>query len=742
MIALSLTGIVAAIALIILAPSLATDSPTVAELIRLSALAAVPTVVLWALRGTAQGLHQWSSLNMEKAITGIARLSGIAGLALFQALTVQGAFVVMVGAPILGYLAYIKMLSGLKPEHPKQSGLRLLRQMSSFGSKVWLGSIAGILITRLDQVLILPLSSAEQLGLYASAVNVGDIPFFLTAAFGSIILARESAGASNSRVGFASRVLFAVVFVVTSVVALTCNLWFTLLFGPAFADGVGTAVVLLVAALLSAPGTIAGSTLTGRGHPHDRSLALAAGADYKRRDVSRPSSAVWRVWRGSRHTMWDPRRDDGKPFPIMETTGNPAWEHDHPARADLRRLAEEFAAARRQFSFARYIKSEKWAVRMSGVLVHEWLGQTGGSEKVLDVFAGMYTDADIYCLWDDTGRYGDRNLHESVLARTALRTSKALALPLMPMVWRQMKSVESYDWMLVSSHLFAHHARFAGRNAGIPKYVYTHTPARYIWEPDLDKRGNNIALRSISRGFQILDRARAKEPLSIAANSKFVAHRIERCWNRESKVIYPPVEVSRIQAVQDWSDGLPLDENGQLSQLPHEFVLGASRFVGYKRLETVIRAAELVGLPAVIAGSGPDEIILRERASRASVPVHVILRPSDQMLYALYQRCSVYVFPPVEDFGIMPVEAMAAGAPVVANRCGGTSETVINGLSGYLADMDDEQDLKFAVEQSLALDRTEIPPTSSRFSTERFRQQVAEWIPEDSLTPKTFAERG
>lgn len=366
---------------------------------------------------------------------------------------------------------------------------------------------------------------------------------------------------------------------------------------------------------------------------------------------------------------------------------------------------------------------------MSGVLVHEWLGQTGGSEKVLDVIAEIYPEADIYCLWNDANRYGGRNLRESILSKTPLRGNKALALPAMPFVWRRLKSQSQYDWMLVSSHLFAHHAHFTGVNKDIPKYVYAHTPARYIWEPELDERGNNAIFRAISRGFQVLDRDRAKEPVSIAANSKFVADRIGRCWNREAEVIYPPVDVALIRSASDWSSSLSAEEMKTIASLPHDFVLGASRFVGYKKLDVAIRAAELAGLPAVVAGSGPDEELLRERAAASSVPVIFVVHPSDAMLYSLYQRCSVFVFPPVEDFGIMPVEAAAAGAPVVANRVGGTAETVLDGVSGYLANMEDDTDLASAVERALSLDRSGISKTSLRFSTENFSRQVSEWIP-------------
>ncbi|XAS71260.1 glycosyltransferase [Micrococcaceae bacterium Sec5.1] len=371
---------------------------------------------------------------------------------------------------------------------------------------------------------------------------------------------------------------------------------------------------------------------------------------------------------------------------------------------------------------------------MAGVLVHEWLGPIGGSEKVLDVLAEIYPEADIYCLWDDAGNYSQERLFESFLARTPLRRKKALALPAMPFVWRQMRSTKKYDWMLVSSHLFAHHARFRGRNASLPKYVYAHTPARYIWEPELDRRGEGLFIKGAGLALKYLDRIRAAEPIEIAANSKFVAERIRKSWNRDARVIYPPVDTERISSNSDWASTLSNRESEIFASLPAEFVLGASRFVRYKSLDIVIRAAELSGLPAVIAGSGEGEATLRARAAASSVPVYFVVKPTDAMLYALYQKCSVYVFPPVEDFGIMPVEAAAAGAPVVANRLGGTSETVVEGITGHLATMQDELELKVAVEHALELDRRQISETASRFSAENFRRQMLDWLPTDSLS--------
>ena len=236
-------------------------------------------------------------------------------------------------------------------------------------------------------------------------------------------------------------------------------------------------------------------------------------------------------------------------------------------------------------------------------------------------------------------------------------------------------------------------------------------------------------VRAASSAFKKLDYLRAQEHHSVVANSQFVADRISRCWNTHADVIYPPVDVKTIGGVSDWTVKVYGEEAAVFDHLPPDFVLGASRFVSYKGLDVVIRAGELVNLPVVIAGSGEDESRLRERAAASSVPVTFIISPSDSLLYALYQRCSVFVFPPVEDFGIMPVEAMAAGAPVVANRIGGTSESVTNGSSGYLADMADEADIRRSVEGAMGLDRRSIAESATKFSTETFRVKVGEWLP-------------
>lgn len=365
---------------------------------------------------------------------------------------------------------------------------------------------------------------------------------------------------------------------------------------------------------------------------------------------------------------------------------------------------------------------------MAGVLVHEWIAQAGGSENVLQVLSQIYPEADIHCLWNDsTGRFGEERIKQSWLARTPLRRSKAAALPFMPGAWRSLQN-NDYDWALISSHLFAHHARFTGQEGDFRRYVYVHTPARYIWTPELDGRGNGRSARAAAALLKPLDRWRAHAPGSYAADSEFVRERIRSAWGVDASVIYPLVEVEHIQSVADWTTQVSSAEASELAGLPSGFVLGASRFIPYKRLDRVIEVGEAAGLPVVLAGRGPELANLQARAAAASVPVHIVHSPSNAMLYALYQQALLFVFPAVEDFGIMPVEAMAAGAPVLAQAVGGTAESVETGRTGALVHFESAGEMREGVEIALATQREDRVSRAKDFSLSRFTDEIPQWV--------------
>lgn len=365
---------------------------------------------------------------------------------------------------------------------------------------------------------------------------------------------------------------------------------------------------------------------------------------------------------------------------------------------------------------------------MTGLIVTEWIEPAGGAERVLDRFTELFPDADVLCLWNDAPeRALGRRVRETWLARTPLRRHKALALPLMPVTWRLPRGPRP-DWLLVSSHAFAHHVR-AGRG-GVPKYVYAHTPARYLWAPELDTRGDGLAARLAAPPLRRIDRRRAQEATSIAANSRFVAERVARAWGREATVIHPPVDVSGIQS-GGWRELLTDAEQRVLDQLPPDFVLGVSRFIPYKRLDTVIDVGETLGRPVVVAGSGPLEAELRARGSQARVPVTVLTGVGDVLIRALMDRATLFVFPPVEDFGIVAVEAMAAGTPVMANRTGGAGESVQEGTGGALFDPRSAEEARAAAELCAGLPRQSVADHARRFDSAVFDRSVRDWVAPD-----------
>ncbi|MFT4216785.1 MAG: glycosyltransferase [Micropruina sp.] len=375
---------------------------------------------------------------------------------------------------------------------------------------------------------------------------------------------------------------------------------------------------------------------------------------------------------------------------------------------------------------------------MGGLIVHEWLAERGGSENVVHAMSEAFPDSDLWVLWNnDLKRFP--HARQSWLAHTPLRRSRVAALPAMPATWRFVRGDHDYDWVMASSHLFAHHVRVP-RQPVLPKLAYVHTPARYIWTPEIDGRGNSAVARAASRGLRRLDRQRAAELTSVAGNSGYIRERIRRSWGIDASVIYPPVDVARILAVESWADRLSASEEATFTRLPQPYLLGASRFVSYKRLEVVIEIGERLGLPVVLAGAGPERGNLAERAAIAAVPVQFVESPSSALLFALYQNAYAYVFPPIEDFGIMPVEAMACGTPVIVNATGGARESVEACRGGQSIAIESTVDVLAAAHVIDSVDRAALRERTRRFSRERFIAEVQEWV-SDTCGSSVVAEK-
>ncbi len=245
----------------------------------------------------------------------------------------------------------------------------------------------------------------------------------------------------------------------------------------------------------------------------------------------------------------------------------------------------------------------------------------------------------------------------------------------------------------------------------------------------MDPRGHSRLARVVAPYLRRQDLAASRFSGDLAANSNFVRDRIRECWDRDSAVLYPPVQVNAIAAVGDWSHRLSPDETQVFQNLPKTFVLGASRLVAYKRLDQVIKFGAKVGIPVVIAGSGPEAAKLKLQAEAADTSVTFVGKVSDAMLYALYQRALALVFPAIEDFGIMPVEAMAVGTPVIGPMTGGVAETVVDGVSGWrLSDFEDPDEMETVLRRVESLSSEKCSDYAMRFDSGVFRQGLAKWM--------------
>lgn len=347
-------------------------------------------------------------------------------------------------------------------------------------------------------------------------------------------------------------------------------------------------------------------------------------------------------------------------------------------------------------------------------VVHEWVDAYAGSEQVFEALARTFPDADLFALTQEPDvalDLGGRSVRTTFLDRPALRGRRSLTLPIMPAAWFAL-GVGDYDVVISSHHAFAHANRLV-KKGGV-HLSYVHSPARYVWTPEVDARGAAPLLAPARAALRAVDRRAAQRVTSYAANSSAVAERIRRHWGRNSRVIHPPVRV-------EFFAQRPAQEPERTT------VLGFGRWIPYKNLHKVVEAADLAGLPVTIAGRGPDASRIRAAAARAQVPVSIVESPDDETLRSLYRQAVCLVFPTVEDFGIVPVEAQAAGTPVVAPAAGGALDTVVDRVTGILTPDDEPRTLAAAIRESVGLSAEACSANAARFSLRRFEHEVLDW---------------
>ena len=340
---------------------------------------------------------------------------------------------------------------------------------------------------------------------------------------------------------------------------------------------------------------------------------------------------------------------------------------------------------------------------MKIALTADWMDTYGGGDRVLQHLHEMFPEAPIYTAVYDARKtlpgLRGADVRTSFIQRIpGIRRSHMAFLPLMPMAFEEFDLTE-YDVVITTSSACA---KGVVTRPGTLNLCYCHTPCRYIWDLYPEYTRGRLArpfFAPVAHYLRMWDRLSSDRVDHFVANSREVAGRIRRHYRRDAEVIYPPVDVDRIRP-----SGEP----------PEDFYLVVSRLVGYKRVDLAVEAATRLGRRLVVVGRGPE---MKRLSALAGPTVELRGWASDEEVASLYARCRAFLFPGFEDFGMSPVEAQAAGRPVVAYGRGGALETVVDGSTGVLFD---EQTVDSLCDAILRLERMELDPAVCRRNAQRF----------------------
>jgi glycosyltransferase involved in cell wall biosynthesis len=351
-------------------------------------------------------------------------------------------------------------------------------------------------------------------------------------------------------------------------------------------------------------------------------------------------------------------------------------------------------------------------------LVHDWLTIPGGSEKVVLELLELLPGAEIFTSVYDPEPWRDllagHRVQPSFLDRLPkAREQYPKLLPLMNAAFESF-DLSGFELVVSSSHSCAKNVLTP---PGTLHVCYCHTPMRHAWEPRFLAqeelgRASGIAARALMPRLRRTDLAGAVRPDVFVANSRYVAARIEKYYRRDAHVIHPPVDVAPHLA---------------RPRTPGDYYLVLGRVVPYKRVDLALAACAKLGRRVIVAGAGRALESARAVAGRDAELLGFV---PDEQLGELLAGARALLFPGEEDFGIVPVEAQAAGVPVIAYGAGGIRDTVVEGETGLFHD---EQTADSLAEAILAFERSSfdehaIRDNARRFSPERFRAEMAQLI--------------
>ena len=372
---------------------------------------------------------------------------------------------------------------------------------------------------------------------------------------------------------------------------------------------------------------------------------------------------------------------------------------------------------------SRHFLIEGEGVKLKVALVHDWLNQMGGAENVLEMLVEMFPGAPVYTSMYEPdlmpAAYRSWDIRTSFMQHLPGVTGRHQTyMPLYPLAFRSF-DLRGYDLVLSNKSGFCHGVRTGPNTTHI---CHCLTPTRFLWMYDSYRQREHIRpladalVRRLLAVLRRWDYAAAQRVDHFIAISSAVQERIRSFYGRQSVIIHPPVDTERYT---------PSDEP------PEDYFLVVGRLIPYKRVDLAVRAFTQLGLPLVVVGDGRDRAKLEAVAGR-----NVTFRgwlPHGEELLTLYRRCRAFIFPGLEDFGIAPVEAQAAGRPVIAYAGGGALDTVQEGITGTFFHEQTPEALAAAVRgfDPAAYDPAACRANAERFSVSVFKRKLSAFVEEN-----------
>lgn len=360
---------------------------------------------------------------------------------------------------------------------------------------------------------------------------------------------------------------------------------------------------------------------------------------------------------------------------------------------------------------------------MKVAIVHDWFKVEGGAENVVTSLLNIYPEADFFAVVDffnDTQRKkilgGKKATYTFIQRLPFAKKYFQHYLFLFPLAIERL-DLRNYDLIISSSHAVAKGVLTGPDQLHI---CYTHTPMRYAWDMYFSyKEEHHIKgikekiLSYMLHKIRVWDVASSNRVDYFIANSSFVKRRIEKYYRRDAKIIFPPVSITRYS----------------LCEKKEEYYFSASRLVPYKKIKMIVEAFIENGKPLIVAGSGAE---LKEIKRIATNNITILGHISNGEMERLMKGAKAFVFAAYEDFGIMPVEAMMCGTPVVAYGKGGITDTVIDGITGLLYDEQNIDSLNKSINkfETITFDHKAISEHASSFSVERFEKEMNAFVDE------------